>query len=643
MKSFLGKILLANLTTRTFEERAIPESVYKEYLSGVGLAARVSYDLIPAGADPLGPDNVLGFSSGLLTGTSALFAGRWMVTGKSPLTGGWGDANCGGNFGPAIKQCGYDAIFIRGAADEPVYLFADGNKVEIRSASHLWGKDTIETEAALIAASGYPQRARVACIGEAGEKLSLISGIVNDRGRLAARSGLGAVMGSKKLKAVLLVGSKPIPCADLAEVKRLSKECNAFVPKGELNLPTWLVAFAGWAMGASPRAIRLDGLTSLPIFRKWGTSSGMQVGLLTGDTPVKNWNGAAADYPVRKLDPVKISEKIAKRYHCYACPLGCGGIMKDGSHRPEYETIAVLGPMMLNADLGSISEMNELFNRAGMDSISAGTVVSFAVNCFENGLITEDETGGLRLTWGNANAILQLAKMMISRTGFGDVLADGVKTAARRIGNGADRFAIHAGGQELPMHDPKYDTGYATHYIADPTPGRHTIGANMTYETLRLWTRVSWIPEIPATFPASQKYIADAEKGIHAAGAALAKMLIDGGGLCNFGLMLGVDRFPLFEYLNAAADWQFTPDEYMEIGRRVQTLRQLFNLREGVDPTQVKLPGITYGEPHLQRGRLKKKKFDVYEARRQTWQALGWDPQTGVPLEETMQRLGLTG
>jgi aldehyde:ferredoxin oxidoreductase len=637
VKAYLGKILLVDLTTRTFEERAVSDAVYEQYLSGVGLAARISYDLIPAGADPLGPDNVLGFSSGLLTGTSALFAGRWMVTGKSPLTGGWGDANCGGNFGPAIKQCGYDAIFVRGAADEPVYLFADGNRVEVRSAAHLWGRDAVETEAALIVESGNSQRARVACIGEAGEKLSLISGILNDRGRLAARSGLGAVMGSKKLKAVLLVGSKPIPCADLPAVKRLSKECNAFIPKGELKLPTWIVAFAGWAMGASPRAIRLDGVSSLPIFRKWGTSSGMQVGLLTGDTPVKNWNGAGSDYLMKKLDPVKISKNVIKRYHCYACPLGCGAITRGTggfaeTHRPEYETIAVLGPMSLNTDLDSIFYLNELLNRAGMDSISAGSVLAFAINCFENGLISETETGGLRLTWGNTDAIIQLAKKMIAREGFGDVLADGVKVAAQRIGKGADRFAIHAGGQELPMHDPKYDSGYGLHYIADPTPGRHTIGANTTYETLRLWTKVSWVPEIPATYPAAQKYAADAGKGIHAAGATLVKMVIDGAGLCNFGLMLGVDRFPMFEYLNAAAGWQLTPDEYMEIGRRVQTLRQMFNLREGVDPVQVKLPDAARG-----------KRFNVYTARKYTWQALGWNPETGVPLEDTVRRLGLTG
>jgi aldehyde:ferredoxin oxidoreductase len=210
MKGYTGKILFVDLTSRTWHEETIPDEIYERYLSGLGLAAHVLYDRIPPGADPLGPDNVLGFVSGLLTGTGALFSGRWMVTAKSPLTGGWGDANCGGNFAPAIKQCGYDGIFVQGVADEPVYLYADGKTIEFRSALHLWGKDATETEAALITESGNPQRARVASIGPAGEKLSLISGIVNDRGRLAARSGLGAVMGSKKLKAILLVGSKPV-------------------------------------------------------------------------------------------------------------------------------------------------------------------------------------------------------------------------------------------------------------------------------------------------------------------------------------------------------------------------------------------------------------------------------------------------
>ena len=222
MRGYTGKILLVDLTSRTWEEQAIPDEVYEQYLSGVGLAAYVTYHHMLPGADPLGPDNLLGFVTGILTGTGALFSGRWMVTGKSPLTGGWGDANCGGDFGPAIKQCGYDAIFFKGIASEPVYLFADGEKVEIRSAAHLWGMDATETQARLKAEVGSKRRPRVASIGMAGEKLSLVSGICNDGGRLAGRSGLGAVMGSKRLKALVLAGSKPIRSADSAELKRLS-------------------------------------------------------------------------------------------------------------------------------------------------------------------------------------------------------------------------------------------------------------------------------------------------------------------------------------------------------------------------------------------------------------------------------------
>jgi aldehyde:ferredoxin oxidoreductase len=646
MKGYTGKVLFVDLTSRAWREEAIPDEVYERHLSGIGLAVYLSTRHIPPGADPLGPDNLLGFVSGLLTGTSAFFSGRWLVTAKSPLTGGWGDANCGGNFGPAIKQCGYDAIFFSGAASEPVYLYADGKTVEIRRAAGLWGLDTHETEARLIEESGNPRRARVACIGPAGERLSLISGICNDRGRLAARSGLGAVMGSKKLKAVLLAGSGQVPCADLAQVKRLSQACNAYLPKGEMKIPTWVLPIAGWFLGASPRGLRLDGLSSLPLFRTFGTSGGTTVGLANGDSPVRNWTGSRGRYAWKKLDPKFFNTRDQKRYHCYACPLGCGATQRwpgeqQEQHRPEYETAAGFGPLLLNEDRESIFRLNELVNRAGMDSISAAATVAFALQCFEAGLISEQETGGLRLAWGNTAAIVTLMEQMIARQGFGDLLADGVRVAAQKIGRGSERFAMHAGGQELPMHDPKYDSGYGIHYIADPTPGRHTIGANMTSETLRLWQRVSWVPEIPASYPAAERYAADETKGLHAAGCALAKALIDGAGLCNFGLMMGVDRFPLFEYLDAVTGWHRTPDEYMEIGRRVHTLRQLFNLREGIDPVQVRLPGQVYGEPPLAAGPLKGKRFDVYEMRRQTWQALGWDPDTGRPRPETLERLGL--
>ena len=646
MKGVVGKILLVDLNTRTWEVQDIPEAVYEQFLSGIGLAAYITYHNMPAGANPLGSDNLLGFVNGILTGSGALFSGRWLVTGKSPLTGGWGDANCGGNLGPAIKKCGYDGIFFKGIASEPVYLYADHETVEIRSAAHLWGKDATETEEILRKSESGKKSPRVACIGGAGERLSLISGICNDRGRIAARSGLGAVMGSKKLKALVLAGNKPTLYADNTEIKRLSKNLNTFIPKEDFKYPGWLLPLIGKYLTAGKKANRADGLLSLSAIRTWGTSAGNQVCVVTGDAPVKNWGGSNKDFRHRPLGPDIMAQRELRKYHCHACPLACGAIssVKDGfeeTHRPEYETAMSWGSMLLNNDLDSLLLINELLNRAGMDSISAGAAVAFAIECFEEGLIDKDDTDGLNLNWGNSEAIVTLVKKMIAREGFGDLLADGVKVAAEKIGHGAERFAMHAGGQELPMHDPKYDPGYGLHYISEPTPGRHTIGSGVVYETLRLWTKVSWAPEVPRSYLVSERYEAEETKGVYAAASSMAKMLVDSAGLCTIGLQVGVDRFPLFEYLNAATGWGKSPDDYMEIGKRIQTLRHLFNGREGIEPASIKMPGRAFGDPPPTAGVLKGRSFDVYAMRRHYWQAMGWDGETGIPLPETLEALGL--
>ena len=224
MKGYTGKALFVNLSTGDIHSESIPDEVYEKFLSGVGLGVYTLYQHIPAGADPLGPDNMLGFVSGLLTGTPSVVTGRWMVVCKSPITGGWGDSNCGGTFSPAIKQCGYDGIFINGVSEKPVYLYVDHKIAELRSAEHVWGLDAFEAEQVLQKENWKAKKPAVAVIGTAGEKVSLISGVVNDGGRIAARSGGGAVMGSKKLKAVVLAGIKPISCADPAAMKVISKE-----------------------------------------------------------------------------------------------------------------------------------------------------------------------------------------------------------------------------------------------------------------------------------------------------------------------------------------------------------------------------------------------------------------------------------
>jgi aldehyde:ferredoxin oxidoreductase len=257
-----GRILWVDLTAGTCTPESVPDEVYENFLSGVGLAAYYLYQRIPAGADPLGPDNVLAFVAGLLTATGSLMTGRWLAAAKSPLTGTWGDANCGGMFAPSLKQCGYDGIFFAGASPAPVYLFVDHSHAELRDASGLWGKDAVETEV-LIQAGTPGKQVQVACIGQAGEGRSLISGIVNEGGRLAARSGLGAVMGAKKLKAVALTGSHPVPVADPAEMKRLSQRFVKLTgsPPGFLNGA--VIRGIGTLMRHSPFAMRVDGMMNV--------------------------------------------------------------------------------------------------------------------------------------------------------------------------------------------------------------------------------------------------------------------------------------------------------------------------------------------------------------------------------------------
>ncbi|MGE5222265.1 MAG: aldehyde ferredoxin oxidoreductase family protein [Omnitrophica WOR_2 bacterium] len=639
MNGYTGKILLVDLTSREWHEETVPDEVYQRCLSGLGLAAHILNERIPSGDDPLGPQNILGFVTGILSGTGAMFSGRWLAVGKSPLTGGWGDASCGGNLAGGIKHSGYDGVFITGASQTPVYIYADGRTVEIHDASELWGKDAVETEAELVQRHG--KKACVGCIGPAGEALALISGIVNDHGRLAARSGLGAVMGSKKLKALVMAGSHPVKTAKPVEFHEIIKKVAATVPKKAINLPGWalplLVKLVNLATG-DKKVSRLDGMMAVGLMRKWGTAMNNELSVMSGDGPVRNWRGTPRLYHTSHVNPDQLNRAKKKTYSCYSCPLGCGAIVElKGeyleTHRPEYETTAALGALLLLQDLDTIEYINEYLNRAGIDSISAGSVIAFAMDCFEHGLLTEQDTGGLQLRWGDPQAIKRLVQMIVNREGVGDMLADGVKRASQQIGRGSEQYAFHAGGQELPMHDPRKDPGYGVHYAGDPTPGRHTMGCYAMYDLLRLWTRVSWAPEPPHSYPDADRYQASTENGVKMAACGMVKMVLDGAGLCLFGAQMGVDRLAVFELLNAATGWSLRPDEYMEIGRHVESLRQVFNIRQGLEPASVQMNPRVHGASPASAGPLKGKHYALYAMRREYWKAMKWDPQTGHPLE----------
>ncbi|MCP5109108.1 MAG: aldehyde ferredoxin oxidoreductase [bacterium] len=645
---YTGKILWVDLTEGQCVEERIPGDIYYNYLSGTGLASRILYERIPENADPLGPDNILAFVSGLLTGTGSLFTGRWMAAAKSPLTGTWGDSNCGGNFSPAIKQCGYDGIFFSGISPKPVYLHVSGKGAEILPAEDLWGKDTTTTEEILISRGRGKKTPAVACIGPAGEKLSLISGICNDRGRIAARSGLGAVMGSKRLKALVLEGARPVYAADRGRMKQLSIESSRKIKGFPLPGGKALVLL-GCMMGKAKVLPPMNGKLIASAWEKWGTCNMNQFSVEWGDSPIKNWKGSLKDYPTslsRHINPDLVIARETQKYHCFSCPMGCGGIctLNHGkwkeTHKPEYETTMAFSGLLLSTDLERVFYINELLNRAGMDTISAGGTVAFAQECFERGFITKEDTGGIDLSWGNAEGIVALVEKMVKREGIGDLLADGSKVAAEKIGKDSSVFAVTAGGQEIAMHDPRCDPGYGLHAAVEPAPGRHSTGSQQYYELYGLWKKIKNLPKPKPLISVKSRFKADRKKAVCAVANSCYTRMYNGAGLCMFGALLGAHRLPVFEWLNAAAGWDREPEEYMEVGRRVQTLMQLFNLKHGIEPVSLKTNPRSVGEPPLTEGPNRGRRLDLDRMMADYWREIGWD-ETGRPTAETIEALGL--
>ena len=649
MYSYAGKLLFIDLTKGEFREEEVREEIYRKYIGGYGLGVKVLYENVKAGADPLGPENILGFVTDALNGTGAMGSGRYMVVGKSPLTGGWGDANSGGHFAEAVKQAGYDAIFFTGKSEKPVYLVLSDEMRELRDAGHIWGKDTIETEDLILKELG-DRRFRVACIGPAGEKLSLISGIVNDKGRIAARSGLGAVMGAKNLKAVAVKGQCKVSVADPDRLKKLNSEIR---PMYGFRPARWQNFLSKVLTPLLPYLVRLkvplpppDQKLVARLFSDYGTCAFVASSSEMQDSPIKNWSGIAyKDFPMRskssKISDDNVVKYMKKRFACSSCPVGCGGIMEvkgEESHKPEYETIAAFGSIILNNDIESILVANDMCNRAGMDTISAGGTIAFAIECYENGLITREDTGGIELNWGARDAVLRMLDKMIKREGFGELLADGCKVAAEKIGRGAKRYAMHVGGQEVPMHDPRLNPGFGATYVADPTPARHT-QAGLGFEEMGLGVMNEKLLS-PYNLPKLKKYEYH-HRGRKSTLVSSYGQIINCTGLCMFHFFI-VPTYPLLDYLRAATGWDdLTMEELIRTGMRIQTLRQLFNVREGISPRDFVLPERVIGRPPLSDGPLKGVTIDIETLRAEYFREMDWDEKTGIPSDEKLRELSL--
>jgi aldehyde:ferredoxin oxidoreductase len=605
---YAGKMLFVDLSKGIIEEKELSEEMAKRFIGGYGLGARVLYDLIKPGVDPLGPENIIGFVTGPLNGTGAFLGARYTVVCKSPVTSGWNDANSGGFFAPELKKAGFDAVFISGVSEKPIYLWIKDGKAEIRDASKLWGKDAVETHEALVEEIG-DKMIRAALIGPSGEKLSLMACVMNDYHRAAGRGGLGAVMGSKKLKAVVVRGTGPIPVADPEKLKEINQSLQTAMKEG----PMASIAQA---------------------FAQLGTGMGTGANALSGDTPVKNWGGIGivdfGEEKAHKLDAANMDKKFrTKKYACANCIVGCGADyeVKDGpwplkeTYRPEYETSGAFGTLCLNDNVESIIKCNDICNRYGLDTISVGATVAWAMECYENGILNKEETGGIELTWGNAKAIVDMTQSIADQTGLGKILALGSAAAAAKLEKGAE-YLQTVKGIELPMHDARLAPGYSRTYQIDPTPGRHVKGG--------MWAGQAGRPN---------KYDFSINTGPTDVTMTGRMEILNATGICLFSGFLGVrDLAP--KMLAAVTGWDVNDVFLKETGLRIFNMRHVFNLREGQKPSEVVLPRRLVGKPPQTEGPLAGVTIDSQTLAKNFFAAMDWDAETGKPSRQSLEALG---
>ncbi len=661
----MGKILWVDLDNHEITEREIDENVYREYLTGYGLGVKIVYDNQRPGLSPLDKDNVLGFMSGILTGTKAFFSGRYCVVGKSPLTGTWGDANSGGHFAPGIKTAGFDGIFFVGKSELPVYLLIDGGSIRLESTKQsdgydLWGKTTLETENYLLAKHG--EGFKVSCIGPSGENQSLISGIVTESGRLAARSGLGALMGSKNLKALCINGTKDVKVFDQATIINNNKKFAKSFKKFKTPLIDYVESMAPTSpFGSKVLHFLLENNLMKPtaeadryVMTHWGTAGVVSYSAETNDSPVKNWIGdGMKDFPAKKSGKISnnsVTKLQQKKYGCYCCPMRCGGYMKNNEnidiHKPEYETLCGFGTLIEADNLDNIIEINHLLNCAGMDTISAATTVAWVYELVQQNLIEKDKFFDSTIQWSNNDGALNLVKLMISAEGIGNYLRHGIRVGAEElIKNGyikeSNRVqALSCGmviqGQELPMHDPRkvstIGAGLGVGYEAEPTPGRHTStlsGADYYKEQEAKKKTYHLHPLRNQTNLPQKDNIGESLKT-----DSCFMDLINGLGMCAFGFG-GDVNLPLIEYINSATGWDYDFDYYMTCAQRIKTLRHSFNIREGIDVKNIRLP------ERIRAGIEDYENMSFQEVKDSYFDAMSYDPDTLKPTISILKELNL--
>lgn len=601
MKGYHGRFLKVDLKRRTTEDMPIAEDLLKKFIGGATLAAKLLYDHIRKGMDPLAPGSPLIFATGPFTGTSIPMVSRYAVCGVSPLTGYWGEATSGGAFPFRLKQSGYDGIFITGKADKPVYLYLDHGTAEIREAADLWGKDIYETQELLKAAIGKPSLG-IACIGPAGERMARTAGIMNDAGRAAGRCGLGALMGSKNLKAVVATGKLRAETADPERMKELTREAMT--------------------------AIRQNLVT--PVFREYGTLMYTDMGMTLSDVPVKYFQKNV--FPAAKLTGQALRQKYTiENFACLGCPTGCGREVKnfrkglENVDGPEYETVIAFGPLCMNFDFDTIIEANYLCNSQGIDTISAGVSIAYAMYLYERGILTK-ERAGMELLWGDGLTIVKLVGMIIRQEGIGKLLSQGTLRMAEAFGRDPGE-AAQVKGMEMAMHDPRAFTGMAISYATGPRGACHLKG---DYYNIELGNFVLEYNILPGD------RFQSAGKAEMAAKYQSFKDLFDTLALCKFAAYTPT---LICQIINGITGWDYTPETLLATGERSIDIKRAINNKLGLTRADDKLPKICLEV--LKEGSSADKLPDMDLMLREYYAYRKWDWETGKPTKERLLELGL--
>ena len=566
--ALFGTAVRVNLSTASVTEERLEADLVRDYLGGTGLAARLLYDELEPGIDPLGPENVLVFATGPITGTRAPTSGRHSVSALSPLTGILGEATSGGDWGSVLRRAGVDVIIVEGAADDPVYLHVEDGSYELREATDLWGLDVPATTERIRDDVG--EEAVVSTIGRAGENLVRFAAVMNDVKRAAGRTGMGAVMGSKRLKAISVIGTGDPHhhVTDREAYKDLTLEMNRIVTQ----------------------------TPSTKTRRDHGTAAAIEEESEVFDNlPTKYFEQGAFDGAWEISGPRMSADYLTNVYACGQCPIACGRVVSMESDRfgtlsdqggPEYETLASFGSLSLNDDFESIARANELCNRYGLDTISTGLVVAFAIAAVDRDLVDES-TVGMALEWGDPEAIVELVHRIADREGFGDLLADGVRAAGAAID--AEEHALHVKGLELPMHEPRAQKGMGLTYATSNRGACH-MRAFTGYVDIYGYDLVDF-----GIY--SDDYPRHATEGKAELAVIMQNLfsVYDSMCGCKFSYPPGTETLSLSqlaELLGLALDVDFDVEDLVRTGERIFTMKRLFNVREGITREDDRLPAI---------------------------------------------------